>query len=55
MKAIASPIVTKTAEIVSVRSAWLVECLSSSGAKTPPEEDATMSVTTGRIHTAVMR
>lgn len=50
-----SPIVNMTVEIVSVRSAWLMEYFASAAARIPPEEDATISVTTGRIHIAVMR
>jgi hypothetical protein len=48
------PIVTMQAENVAVSNAYEGEYVCSAGTSTPPEEDPTMRVTTGRSQTVVI-
>jgi hypothetical protein len=49
-----SPMRTMTNEILVVRSAIFAECIIKERANSPPVDEATMSVTTGRSQTAVI-
>lgn len=55
MRARDSPTVTKKTERVTVSKARMGEYSCKAVAKTPPEDDATMSVTTGSNHNGFMR
>ena len=55
MKASVRPIETMQVDTASVMRACRAEKLYMTGARIPPEDDATMRVTTGSNHTAVIR
>lgn len=54
MSAIVRPMMTIVKENTVVRSASVCECSLNALASSPPLDDATMRVTTGRSHTAVI-